>query len=160
MFLPVIEDHPLAIELGEWVIENALTQMESWQAAGLDLPVSVNVSAIELQQPDFRRSPPSAPRGASPGVKPANLELEVVETSALQDVMQTSQVLTACREIGVSIGLDDFGTGYSSLTLPQAPARQYFEDRPELRAGHARRAGEPDDPRGSVWDWLLPFAET
>jgi diguanylate cyclase (GGDEF)-like protein/PAS domain S-box-containing protein len=122
MFLPVIEDHPLAVELGEWVMETALAQMESWQAEGFDLPVSVNVSAIELQQPDF------ADRlrvrlAAHPQVKPSDLELEVVETSAMQDVVRTSQVLAACREIGVSIGLDDFGTGYSSLTyLKRLPA--------------------------------------
>jgi len=80
------------------------------------------VSAIELQQPDF------ADRlrdrlAAHPQVKPSSLELEVLETSAMQDVVQASQVLTACREIGVSIGLDDFGTGYSSLIyLKRLPA--------------------------------------
>ncbi len=122
MFLPVIEDHPLAVELGEWVIESALGQMESWLEEGFEIPVSVNVSAIELQQADF------ADRlrihlAAHPRVKPADLELEVVETNAVQDVMRTSQVLSACREIGVAIGLDDFGTGYSSLTyLKRLPA--------------------------------------
>jgi len=122
MFLPVIEDHPLAVELGEWVIETALTQMESWLAEGFELPVSVNVSAIELQLPDFADRL-RAHLAAHPQVKPANLELEVVETSAVQDVMRTSQLLTACREIGVAIGLDDFGTGYSSLTyLKRLPA--------------------------------------
>ena len=52
-FLPVIEDHPLAVEVGEWVIDAALTQMARWQAAGLALPVSVNVGARQLQQVDF-----------------------------------------------------------------------------------------------------------
>ena len=122
MFLPVIEDHPLAVELGEWVTESALTQMESWRAEGFELPVSVNVSAIELQVPDFADRL-RAHLAAHPHVKPADLELEVVETSAVQDVMRTSELLTACREIGVSIGLDDFGTGYSSLTyLKRLPA--------------------------------------
>jgi diguanylate cyclase (GGDEF)-like protein/PAS domain S-box-containing protein len=122
MFLPVIEDHPLAVQLGEWVIETALTQMESWLAEGFELPVSVNVSAIELQQADFADRV-RAHLAAHPQVKPADLELEVVETNAVQDVMRTSQVLKACREIGVAIGLDDFGTGYSSLTyLKRLPA--------------------------------------
>ena len=122
MFLPVIEDHPLALELGEWVMETALKQMESWQAEDFHLPVSVNVSAIELQQPDFADRL-RARLTAHPQVKPSDLELEVVETSAMQDVVRTSQVLAACREIGVSIGLDDFGTGYSSLTyLKRLPA--------------------------------------
>jgi diguanylate cyclase (GGDEF)-like protein/PAS domain S-box-containing protein len=122
MFLPVIEDHPLAVELGEWVMETALKQMESWLSEGFDLPVSVNVSAIELQQPDFADRL-RARLATHPQVKPSDLELEVVETSAMQDVVRTSQVLAACREIGVSIGLDDFGTGYSSLTyLKRLPA--------------------------------------
>jgi diguanylate cyclase (GGDEF)-like protein/PAS domain S-box-containing protein len=122
MFLPVIEDHPLAVQLGEWVIESALTQMESWLGEGFELPVSVNVSAIELQQTDFADRI-RAHLAAHPQVKPADLELEVVETNAVQDVMRTSQVLKACREIGVAIGLDDFGTGYSSLTyLKRLPA--------------------------------------
>jgi diguanylate cyclase (GGDEF)-like protein/PAS domain S-box-containing protein len=122
MFLPVIEEHPLAVELGDWVIESALKQMESWQAEGFELPVSVNVSATELQQPDFADRL-RARLAAHPQVKPSSLELEVLETSAMQDVVRTSQVLTACREIGVSIGLDDFGTGYSSLVyLKRLPA--------------------------------------
>ena len=52
-FLPVIEDHPLAVEVGEWVIDAALTQMELWHAGGLELPVSVNIGARQLQQGDF-----------------------------------------------------------------------------------------------------------
>ena len=122
MFLPVIEDHALAIEVGEWVIDSALAQMESWHAAGLEIPVSVNVGALQLQQADFvdRLSNLLA---AHPRVKPFSLEIEVLETSALQDVVKISQVLNACRGIGVSFALDDFGTGYSSLTyLKRLPA--------------------------------------
>ncbi|MBK9574367.1 MAG: EAL domain-containing protein [Rhodoferax sp.] len=52
-FLPVIEDHPLAVDVGEWVIDAALTQIEVWHAAGLDLPVSVNIDACQLQQGNF-----------------------------------------------------------------------------------------------------------
>lgn len=122
LFLPVIEDHPLAIEIGEWVIESVLAQMECWNAAGIELPVSVNVSAIQLQRPDFVDRLSSL-LAAHPSLKPFSLEIEVVETSALQDVAQTSQVLTACQSIGVSFALDDFGTGYSSLTyLKRLPA--------------------------------------
>jgi diguanylate cyclase (GGDEF)-like protein/PAS domain S-box-containing protein len=122
MFLPVIEDHPLAIELGEWVIESALAQMETWIAQGLEIPVSVNVGALQLQQSDFvdRLTRLLA---AHPALKPFSLEIEVLETSALQDVAQTSQVLNACQGIGVLFALDDFGTGYSSLTyLKRLPA--------------------------------------
>ncbi len=122
MFLPVIEDHPIAIDLGEWVIDTALAQIEAWQAAGLHIPVSVNVSALQLQQPDFVDRL-KALLAAHPRVKASYLELEVLETSALQDLVQTSQLLQACREMGVPVALDDFGTGYSSLTyLKRLPA--------------------------------------
>jgi diguanylate cyclase (GGDEF)-like protein len=114
-FLPVIEDHPLAIAVGEWVIESALRQIDSWQAAGLNVPISVNVGALQLQQTDFVVRLQSM-LAAHPGVNPAQLELEILETSALQDIAVVSQVITACASMGVTFALDDFGTGYSSLT--------------------------------------------
>ncbi|WP_295404710.1 EAL domain-containing protein [uncultured Thiocystis sp.] len=114
-FLPAIEDHPLAVALGEWVIKTALAQIDAWRALGLDLPVSVNVGARQLQQADFvaRLRALLAER---PEVAPSALSLEVLETSALEDLVRISQVIDACRELGVSFALDDFGTGYSSLT--------------------------------------------
>ena len=122
VFLPVIEDHPLAIELGEWVIDSALAQMELWRQSGLEIPVSVNVGALQLQQANFVDRL-RALLAAHPLVKPFNLELEVLETSALEDVVKISQVFNACAELGVSFALDDFGTGYSSLTyLKRLPA--------------------------------------
>ena len=122
LFLPVIEDHPLTVEVGEWVIESALAQMEAWQERGFEIPLSVNVSAFELQQSDFV-SRLCVRLAAHPRVKPSHLELEVLETSALQNVALSSQVLTACRDAGVQISVDDFGTGYSSLVyLKRLPA--------------------------------------
>ncbi len=121
-FLPVIEDHPLAVELGHWVIETALGQLEEWKAAGLDIPVSVNVGARDLQEPDFVDRL-RAMLAAHPGVDPASLELELLETSALWDLAQVSQIVGKCRGLGVSVAIDDFGTGYSSLTyLKRLPA--------------------------------------
>jgi diguanylate cyclase (GGDEF)-like protein/PAS domain S-box-containing protein len=114
-FLPVIEDHPLAVEVGEWVIDAALTQMARWHASGLALPVSVNVGARQLQQVDFVARLKSILR-RHPQVNPAHLELEVLETSALADIGLVSQVIEDCAEMGVMFALDDFGTGYSSLT--------------------------------------------
>jgi diguanylate cyclase (GGDEF)-like protein/PAS domain S-box-containing protein len=114
-FLPVIEDHPLAVEVGEWVIDTALIQIERWHAAGLDLPVSVNIGARQLQQGDFVLRL-QAILARHPQVNPINLELEVLETSALSDMAQVSQVIEECAKIGVKFALDDFGTGYSSLT--------------------------------------------
>ncbi|MGA2890090.1 MAG: EAL domain-containing protein [Terracidiphilus sp.] len=114
-FLPVIEDHPLAVELGEWVIGSVLTQMEEWIEAGLDLPVSVNVGARQLQQPGFVDCL-SAVLARHPHFNPANLELDILESCPMEDVTQLCQLLTQCRQIGVSFAWDDFGTGHSSLS--------------------------------------------
>jgi diguanylate cyclase (GGDEF)-like protein/PAS domain S-box-containing protein len=122
MFLPVIEDHALAIALGEWVIESALTQLDHWHQCGLYIPVSINVGALQLQQTDFVDRLRALLAG-HPGITPSCIELEVLETSALQDMVKVSSVIESCREIGVMFALDDFGTGYSSLTyLKRLPA--------------------------------------
>ncbi|MGZ5599698.1 MAG: EAL domain-containing protein [Methylobacter sp.] len=141
LFLPVIEDHPLSIELGEWVIDTALAQIEQWLAAGLNIPVSVNVGALQLQQPDFIDRL-SLLLAAHPKVKPGDLEMEILETSALEDLVQVSQVIAACRKFGVNFALDDFGTGYSSLTyLKRLPVTQLKVDQSFVRD----MLDDPDD---------------
>ena len=89
--------------------------MELWQSAGLDIPVSVNIGTRQLMQTDFVQSLNSRLK-AHPQVRPGDLELEVLESSALDSIDQLSHVIEACRELGVNFALDDFGTGYSSLT--------------------------------------------
>ena len=123
VFLPVIEHHALAIKLGEWVIDTALCQIEAWQQAGLHLPVSVNIGAHHLQSSIFM----DRLRGllaAHPEVSPSMLELEVLETSALENITHVARIVESCAELGVSFALDDFGTGYCSLAylkrLPHA----------------------------------------
>jgi len=123
-FLPAIENHTMMIEMGEWVIDTALTQISQWQDIGINLPVSisVNIAAVQLQQPDFTQRLASL-LAAHPDVEPRNLELEVLETSALDDVQHVSAIMKACIALGVNFSLDDFGTGYSSLTyLRRLPA--------------------------------------
>jgi diguanylate cyclase (GGDEF)-like protein/PAS domain S-box-containing protein len=115
VFLPVVEDHALAVDLGTWVLETALDQMDRWRAAGLTLPVSVNVGARQLQQPDFVERLREM-LGRHPDLPPHGLELEILETSALMDMAQVAHVIDACQQMGVGFALDDFGTGYSSLT--------------------------------------------
>ena len=113
-FLPVIENHPLAISVGEWVIGTTLNQIERWREQGLDMRVSVNVGARQLLQHDFADRL-QAMLASHPDVLPDHLELEILETSALEDVWRASDVIEACSQIGVTFALDDFGTGYSSL---------------------------------------------
>jgi len=115
-FLPIVDGHPIAIEIGEWVIESALQQIEKWRAVGLDIPISVNISAQQLQEADFATRLNEL-LAAHPSVEPTCLEIEVLESSALTDMSLVSQVIHNCGKLGVSFALDDFGTGYSSLAF-------------------------------------------
>lgn len=142
LFLPVVEDHDLAVDIGEMVMETALAQMEQWRRDGIELPVSVNVFARQMHQTDFvERLERLFAR--HPGIPPGSLELEIVETNALADISMVSALMTACAKLGVSFALDDFGTGYSSLTylknlpagrlkIDQSFVRDMLEDRDDL----------------------------
>jgi len=114
-FLPAIETDDLIVDIGDWVIDQALSQMDLWREAGLDLAVSVNIAAQQLKRPHFidRLQQQLA---AHPGTARHRLELEVLETSALDDIGEVEELIVACRQMGVGFSLDDFGTGYSSLT--------------------------------------------
>ena len=121
-FLAAMVGHQLALDVGEWVLESALQQVLAWRRQGLNLPVSVNVDAQQLQHPEFTARL-HALLDAHPDVKPGDLELEVLETSALNDMEQVSAVMNQCNTMGVGFALDDFGTGYASLTyLRRLPA--------------------------------------
>ncbi len=123
-FLPVIENNALMIDVGEWVINAALSQINQWQilTPSLNIKVSVNVAAVQLQQPEFTARLTELLL-AHPQVDARNLELEVLETSALKDVAHVSKTMQDCKALGVEFSLDDFGTGYSSLTyLRRLPA--------------------------------------
>jgi diguanylate cyclase (GGDEF)-like protein/PAS domain S-box-containing protein len=121
-FLPALEGHNISLELGEWVIATALTQIDQWQSMGVILPISVNISAYQLQQDNFTTRL-AALLAAHPDLIPHCLELEILEANALNDISQASATMNACHKLGVRFALDDFGTGYSSLTyLRRLPA--------------------------------------
>ncbi|MEX6678620.1 EAL domain-containing protein [Pseudomonas sp. W2Oct36] len=123
-FLPLIESSSLAEVVGEWVLESALSQIERWQREGLHLAVSINVGARQLQHPDFVANLTER-LAAHPDVGPEMLMIEILETSALEDVEGVSRTLRACEQLGVRFALDDFGTGYSSLSyLKRLPVAQ------------------------------------
>ncbi len=120
-FLPLINDDVMIKLIGDWVIEMVLGQLEVWHAAGLDLTVSVNVASKQLQATEFVEKLKAA-LFLHPDVAHL-LEMEILETAALEDVAKTSRVIDECRALGVRFSLDDFGTGYSSLTyLKRLPA--------------------------------------
>ena len=115
-FLPAVEGTETAIELGDWVIGEALRQIDAWQREhGIALAISINISGNHLQHPGFSQRLGEL-LAQYPAVSPRQIELEVLETAALEDVATTAALFAECRNLGVSFALDDFGTGYSSLT--------------------------------------------
>jgi diguanylate cyclase (GGDEF)-like protein/PAS domain S-box-containing protein len=114
-FLPEIENDPLAGDVDAWVLNEAVAQIARWQAAGAAIPVSVNVGACLLLRGDFV-SLLARTLEQHPAVSPGDLTIEVLETSALEDLEGVSAIIAACRQLGARFALDDFGTGYSSLT--------------------------------------------
>ena len=113
-FIPLIEHEDIVVRLGEWVIRESLRQMLEWQQQGVQLDISVNISARQFLRAGFdahlseilSQYPPEFAR---------HLEIELVETAALEDINAVSAVMAHQQAIGVRFSLDDFGTGYSSL---------------------------------------------
>jgi diguanylate cyclase (GGDEF)-like protein/PAS domain S-box-containing protein len=115
-FLPLIDGTALEIQIGNWVINQGLQQLDDWNKQGIALEVSVNIASHHLLSPTFIAELESA-LARYPAVQPNRLQLEILESSALSDVKAISTIIATCQNsYGVSIALDDFGTGYSSLT--------------------------------------------
>lgn len=114
-FLPLVEQSDVIVDIGEWVITQALAQLAQWQQMGEVWPVSVNIAARHFQREDFfGRLQHLLAR--YPQVSPALLEFEVLESVALGDVGAMNALMANCRALGIRFSLDDFGTGYSSLS--------------------------------------------
>jgi diguanylate cyclase (GGDEF)-like protein/PAS domain S-box-containing protein len=132
-FLPLVENTDLIIDIGEWVLHQALQQMQHWAALGLHWVVSVNIAARHFQRPDFVARLGSI-LARFPQVSPDKLELEILESAALEDVQHMRNVMAACQQLGVQFALDDFGTGYSSLAyLKRLPANTLKIDQTFVR---------------------------
>lgn len=126
MFLPIIEQDSLNINVGEWVIEKALTQLVFWSDKGIDLPISVNISSLQLQHLDFVKRLKLILK-KFPNFKTGSLEFEILETSALNEIEQVGQVIDECHNLGIKFSIDDFGTGYSSLAYLKRLPTEYLK---------------------------------
>jgi diguanylate cyclase (GGDEF)-like protein/PAS domain S-box-containing protein len=110
-FVPLTEGNDRGVELGDWVLRRALEDAAGWREAGLDVRVSVNISPHHLQWSGF------LPRLAALLEQTGSrVDLEIVESSQLNDVVETGELLRSCHELGATVSIDDFGTGYASLT--------------------------------------------
>jgi len=113
-FIPLAEESGLILPLGRQVLEEACAQAAEWQRLLPDLAISVNVSARQLEEPDFDDQVAELLRRC--GLDPSRLILEVTERVMVSDDVTTRKGLARLRGLGVRIAIDDFGTGYSSLS--------------------------------------------
>ena len=127
-FIPVAEETGFIVALGHWVLTEAVAQAARWQAAGVELIVAINVSALQFQSSSFTDSVAAALSQA--GLAPHRLELELTESILIHDINETLAKLQALAALGVGLSIDDFGTGYSSLTyLKRFPVQKLKIDR-------------------------------
>lgn len=132
-FLPLVEQTDLIVDIGEWVISQALKQIQYWQRMGHHWPVSVNIAARHFQRSDFVERLECL-LGDQKDVAPQMLDLEIVESVAMDNIQRARQCLEACQDLGVEFSLDDFGTGYSSLSyLKRLRARTIKIDKSFIR---------------------------
>ncbi len=114
-FLPVAEETGLIIPIGEWVLRRACAQAATWYRQGRRaMRVSINVAAQQFQLPGFDTLVGEIVEAC--GVPPHAIELEITESSLLQDVELSVRTLRRLKEMGIHIAIDDFGTGYSSMS--------------------------------------------
>ena len=115
-FLPLVDGTDLEIKIGDWVINQALCQMDQWQQQDIHIEISVNISSHHLLSLSFIEKL-EATLLKYPTVDPKTLQLEILETSALGDLHTINHIINTCKQqLELTFSLDDFGTGYSSLT--------------------------------------------
>lgn len=112
-FIPLAEYLGLINPIGNFVLREACGHCKEWNDKGYNYKVNVNLSVVQLLQPDILENVKSALRET--GLEPQNLTLEVTESLAINDMERMKVILNSIKELGVSLALDDFGTGYSSL---------------------------------------------
>lgn len=131
-FIPLAEQGGIIRSLSKWVLNAALAQRAAWRDAGLDLPVSVNLSIKDLQNISVPLLIKDLLKKYQ--LEPSDLMLEITETSMMLDPDRTYEVISNLHALGVQLSIDDFGTGYSSLAyLKQLPAEELKIDKSFVR---------------------------
>jgi EAL domain-containing protein (putative c-di-GMP-specific phosphodiesterase class I) len=129
-FIPLAEETGLILALGQWVLEQACTQIKQWESSALthDLKLAVNVSARQFRQADFVQQVCQTLQNS--GIQANRLKLELTESMVMGDLNDAIVKMHALRTLGVCFSMDDFGTGYSSLScLKKLPIDQLKIDR-------------------------------
>jgi diguanylate cyclase (GGDEF)-like protein len=138
-FVPLAEETGLIVPVGSWLMKRACDQAQAWRQAGYrPIRVAVNVSGRQIREPGFVRQ--VADVLAETGLDPQDLELEITESTIMQEDEATDTAFRELHELGVQIALDDFGTGYSSLSY----LRRFSIHRVKIDRSFVARI--PDDP--------------
>ncbi|MEH2229093.1 MAG: EAL domain-containing protein [Nostoc sp.] len=118
VFIPLVEESGLIVPIGEWTLKTACSQNKAWQDAGLPpIMIAVNLSLKQFRQPKLVET--IAKILEQTGLEARFLELEIMETTAIEDFDFTTKVLKKLQQMGIYISIDDFGTGHSSLSRLQ-----------------------------------------
>jgi EAL domain-containing protein (putative c-di-GMP-specific phosphodiesterase class I) len=113
-FMPIIEDHMVEVELGWWVLDRVLVDIQNWHQQGFDCRVNVNVSSRQLEQGDFNERLIQK-LSNYPSSQPIKLELEILESGVFESLPTLSDKINALKAYDIRLAVDDFGTGYSSF---------------------------------------------
>jgi len=138
-FIPLLEKSRKIVEVGEWIIWESCRQLRQWQDAGIDLCVSINLSAIQFNEEGFNETIAKPIREFD--LSADRLDFEITESLLITDVDQAVDRLNRIKELGASISIDDFGTGYSSL----AYLRQFPIDRLKIDRAFVKDFPDRDD---------------
>jgi diguanylate cyclase (GGDEF)-like protein len=127
-FIPIAEQTGLIRQVTAWVLAQALSQAATWRAAGLDLSLAVNLSALDLHDPALARRIET--QLSRTGVPADRLVIEITESHVMAEPETARRLLDEVNAMGVTVSIDDFGTGYSSLAqLKRLPVQELKVDK-------------------------------
>ena len=150
-FIPLLEKSGLIVDVGRWIIWESCRQLRQWQDAGIALDVSINVSTVQFNDPNFDQTVEQPIQEFE--LSADRLDFEITESLLITDVNQAVDRLNRIKELGASISIDDFGTGYSSL----AYLRQFPIDR--LKIDRAFVKDFPDRDDGVIATSIIALAK-
>lgn len=131
-FIPIAESTGLIIMLGDWVAREACRQQVEWCNKGLNIRIAINVSPVQFRQQNFVDKLHAVIKET--GINPTFLEIEVTESTLMENVDDAIEILNRIKSLGIYIALDDFGTGYSSLSsLTRLPLNKLKVDQSFVR---------------------------
>jgi len=151
-FIPLLEQSREIVPVSRWIVHEVCRQLAAWSAAGYDVEISINISAVQFHDPVFCQG--VADSIAEFGIDASKLDCEITEGLLIDDVEQAVAKLNELKEMGISISVDDFGTGYSSL----AYLRQFPIDR--LKIDRAFIKDIPDSDDGQIAASIIVLAKT